>query len=180
MKSLLLAALLAFCAAPALASEVTMDQIPAELLAQDAARPDKCDGFDIVGDDPFYMYPVEGDKTLYFLPCTGGAYNHFYSVYVGMKDWYDLQLFATPTYRAGWQAEEGVWLDRFDPETNQLASYNLGRSIGDCGLRGLWQWNGNVFVMLEYRMKPDCDAQGEPGEFPLVYKNETPNDGLLP
>lgn len=166
-------------AALASAGEVAMDAIPTDLIAQDAARPDKCDGFDIVGEEPFYVHPVKGDKTLYFLPCTGGAYNHFYSVYVRDKDWYDLVLFATPTYGAGWQAEEGIWLDGFDPATSQLSSYNLGRGSGDCGMRGLWQWTGTSFVMLEYRMKPDCDAEGEPGEFPLVYKNDAPIDDLL-
>lgn len=161
------------------AGEVTMADIPPDLIAQDAARPDACDGFDIVGELPFYVYPVASEKVLYFLPCTAGAYNRFYSVYVGMGAWYDLQLFATPSYRAGWQAEQGVWLGGFDPETGQLSSYNLGRSTGDCGLRGLWQWTGSTFVMLEYRMKPDCDAAGEPGDFPLVYRNETPPEDLL-
>jgi hypothetical protein len=162
-----------------LVGEVTMADIPAELIAQDSARPDRCDGFDIVSDQPFYRFPAGGEKTLYFLPCTGGAYNHFYSVYVGTDRWYDLQLFATPSYRAGWQAEEGIWLEGFDPETNQLRSYNLGRGMGDCGLRGLWQWTGNVFVMLEYRLQAECDASVEPGEFPLIYKNENPPDDLL-
>lgn len=158
--------------------KVTLADIPPGLIQQDADRPDKCDGFDIVGDQPFYRYET-GGKTLYFLPCTSGAYNHFYSVYVGMGDWYDLQLFATPTYRAGWQAEEGVWFESFDPATNQLRSSNLGRGMGDCGMRGLWQWNGSSFVMLEYRMKADCDAAGEPGDFPLVFKNETASSDLL-
>jgi hypothetical protein len=177
VKHFLAVALLALVG-PALAEEVTIDAIPADLIAQDSARPDKCDGFDI-NDDPFYVYDLGDEKTLYLLPCYRGAYNHFYSVYVAQKTWYDLKLFATPSYRGGWQAEEGIWFDSFDPTTNLLSSYSLGRGPGDCGMRGLWQWTGNVFVMLEYRMKADCDAQGEPGEFPLVYKNETPPDGLL-
>jgi hypothetical protein len=173
-----LAALLIAFAAPAVAEEVTIDAIPADLIAQDSARPDKCDGFDI-NDDPFYVYDLGDEKTLYLLPCSRGAYNRFYSVYVGQNAWYDLKLFATPSYRAGWLADEGVWLDTFDPTTLRLSSYMLGRGPGDCGMRGLWQWSGSVFVMLEYRMKADCDAEGEPGDFPLVYENTNLPDGLL-
>jgi hypothetical protein len=175
---LLLASLFAAIALPGLAEEVTIDAIPADLIAQDSARPDKCDGFEGI-EEPFYVYDLGNEKTLYLLPCSRGAYNRFYSVYVGQKTWYDLKLFATPSYRAGWQADEGVWLDTFDPATQRLSSYMLGRGPGDCGMRGLWQWSGSVFVMLEYRMKAECDAQGEPGDFPLVYENTSLPDGLL-
>jgi hypothetical protein len=163
------------------AEEVTIDQIPAELIELDSARPDECDGFDET-DDPFYTYDLGEERTLYLLPCTSGAYNHFYSVYVSRiinkRAWYDLQLFAEPQGAAGWQAEKGVWLDAFDPATKVLSSYNLGNSMGACGTRGRWVWSGEGFFIIDYHAGGNCpDGPNEPGEFPLVYENtELPED----
>lgn len=158
------------------AGELALSDIPADLVALDGARPDACDGFDIV-DFPFYAYPLGDNRTLFFLPCTGGAYNRFYSVYVSDGVTYERLDFATPSYRAGWQAEAGIWLESFDPATLELRSANLGRGLGDCGMRGLWRWNGSMFVMLEYRLQADCDETVAPGEFPVIYTNP---DAALP
>ena len=110
-------------------------------------------------------------QALYLLPCTGGAYNRFYSVYLADGAGYQRLDFATPTYSAGWQAEPGIWLESFDHQTLELRSSNLGRGMGDCGMRGRWQWNGSRFVMLDYTLQAACDASVEPGDFPLVYRN---------
>jgi hypothetical protein len=150
--------------------ERTLDALPADLIALDAGRPDACDGFDIVR-FPFYAYPLGENRTLFLLPCSGGAYNRFYSVYVGDGMTYERLDFATPSYRAGWQAEAGIWLERFDPTTLELRSANLGRGLGDCGMRGHWRWNGSMFVMLEYRLQAECDESVAPGEFPVIYTN---------
>lgn len=164
-------------ATPAWAGQVTMDQIPADLIALDSARPDECDGFDI-NEDPFYSYDLGEEKTLYLLPCTRGAYNHFYSVYVSQRTWFDLQLFATPQGAAGWQAEKGIWFDGYDPQTKVLSSYNRGNSMGACGSIGRWVWAGSSFFMIDYHSGGNCpDGPNEPGQFPLVYQNtELPED----
>jgi hypothetical protein len=151
--------------------ELTLADLPPDLIAEDSARPDACDGFDIVGQWPFYAYPLGEGQTLYLFPCTGGAYNRFYSVYLGDGAGYQRLDFATPTYSAGWQAEPGIWLEGFDPQTLELRSANLGRGMGDCGMRGRWQWSGSRFVMLDYTLQAACDASVEPGQFPLVYRN---------
>jgi hypothetical protein len=155
---------------PPSSGELTLADMPADLVALDSARPDACDGFDIL-DWSFYAYPLGEGQTLYLLPCTGGAYNRFYSVYLGDGAGYQRLDFATPTYSAGWQAEPGIWLESFDPQTLELRSSNLGRGMGDCGMRGRWQWNGSRFVMLDYTLQAACDASVEPGDFPLVYRN---------
>lgn len=161
---------------PLPAGEIALSDIPADLIALESARPDACDGFDIV-EFPFYAYPLGQDRTLFLLPCTGGAYNRFYSVYVGDGMNYERLDFATPSYRTGWQSEPGLWLESFDPTTLELRSANLGRGLGDCGMRGLWRWNGAMFVMLEYRLQADCDESVAPGEFPVIYTNP---DAALP
>lgn len=175
-----LALLIAVLTVPALAEELAINAIPADLIAQDSARPDECDGFDI-NDDPFYVHDLGEEKTLYLLPCARGAYNHFYSVYVGHETWYDLQLFAVPNGPAGWQAQKGVWLDEYDPAKKVLSSYNRGNSMGACGTMGRWVWAGSSFYMIDYRAGGTCpDGPNEPGVFPLVYDNTDLPEDLRP
>jgi len=165
-----LALFLLAMAAPARA-ETAAAALPPDLMALHAARGEACDPLDEVPEPP-YAYALGSGQTLYLVPCTAGAYRRFYSVYLAGNGGYEALWFAGLTYGAGWQAEPGVWLDRFDPGTGQLHSLDLGSSLGDCGRRGVWQGTGRLFAMIEYRMKRDCDRQGEPGDFPVVFAAE--------
>ncbi len=160
--------------------QVTLADLPPHLVAEDEARIDACDGFDIVGDWSFYRHDLGEGITLWLLPCTGGDYNRFYSAYLDTGTGFELLSFATPSYAAGWQAEAGIWFDSFDPVTSQLRSYNRGRGIGDCGMRGLWQWTGSLFAMQVYTMQAECDASVPPGEFPEIFRNDTAPADLRP
>jgi len=160
--------------------EVALADIPAHLVAEHEARLDACDGLDIVGNQPLYRYDLGEDQWLYLLPCTAGAYNAFYSAYLDTGTGFELLSFATPSYAAGWQAEAGIWFESFDPPTGQLRSYNRGRGIGDCGMRGLWQWTGSLFAMQVYTLQAQCDASVPPGEFPEIFRNDTAPADLRP
>ena len=150
--------------------------LPGNLLALHQQSTD-CEAFeDLPNGDSLYVAALGEGRTLYLVPCISGAYRYFYSAWLEHDDAYRQLWFATPTYTTGWQAEPGIWLDHFDPDTARLFASNLGNSMGNCGMTGVWRWNGTDFDMLEYRMQPDCsDFSGEPGRFPLVFAGAVQN-----
>lgn len=149
--------------------ELSLQDLPTELVELHENRPDACDPFDIV-DSPPYAYELGDGLRFYLIPCSEGAYNRFYAAYAAYPWGYELQSFATYQLNGGWVAEPGVWQPRFDPETLTLSTYNLGRSIGDCGVSQTYVWDGSRFVLIQVSAKPECDGQGAPGEFPLIYE----------
>lgn len=149
--------------------EIAVADLPPELVAQHEARPDACDPFDILAADA-QLHDLGDGKRLYLVPCTDGAYQTFYSAYVADKYGYTLQTFADFQFDGGIATADGVWQAGFDPATLTLQSYHLGRSAGDCGSRADYIWESNRFVLIRATAKPDCDATGEPGEFPVIYE----------
>jgi hypothetical protein len=149
--------------------DIPVADLPPDLVEQHEARPDACDPFDMLGADAQF-YNLGDGVTLYLVPCTGGAYQTFYSAYVAGKYGYELQTFAEVEYDGGIVTTDGVWQAGFDPASLTLESYNLGRSAGDCGLSGTYVWESGRFVLVRATAKPDCDAAGEPGQFPVIYE----------
>jgi hypothetical protein len=153
--------------------EVAFDDLPADLVAMHEARPDACDPFDMLDSDPA-VYDLGEDGTLFFVPCTEGAYNYWFAAYLGTKWGYELQHFATVHYDGGIASDDGIWQPSFDPATKTLETYNLGNSMGACGTTATYVWEGREFVLVRAGIKPQCDETGEPGDFPVIYERATP------
>jgi invasion protein IalB len=115
------------------------------------------------------IYALTGTSTLYMLPCTAGAYNFSYRLYIENEFELTPLLFAYYSERFGWRGAEVLVNPEFDPETGTLTSFYKGRGPADCGTRGTWVWDEYAFKMIRYRTKDLCDFTGEPGQFPQVY-----------
>jgi hypothetical protein len=155
--------------------EIAVGDLPADLVAMHEARPDACDPLDMLNSDPA-AYDLGEDGTLFFVPCTEGAYNHWFAAYLGTKWGYELQHFASVRYDGGIAADDGVWQPSFDSATRTLETYNLGNSMGACGTRATHVWEGREFVLIRASAKPECDETGEPGEFPIIYERAASPD----
>lgn len=169
IAALLLFATLESVRAESRAAELSLQDLPADLVELHESRPDACDPFDIIDSTP-YAYELGDGLRLYLVPCSEGAYNRFYSAYVAYAWGFELQSFAAYQLNGGWVSEPGIWQPDFDAETTTLSTYNLGRSIGDCGIRQTYVWEGDRFVLIKVTAKPNCDGDGTPGEFPLIYE----------
>jgi hypothetical protein len=157
-------------AAPPQFGELTFADLPPELVALHFAVPDSCDPFDMLRSSPT-AYDLGEDGVLYFVPCTEGAYNYLNTVYLKDRWGVTLQHFAEPL-SGGFASESGVWNPSFDEAAKTLETYNLGRGVGDCGSTSTHIWESHRFVLVKATSKPDCDGQGEPGEFPVIFERK--------
>ena len=145
--------------------------VPVSLILQHTQNRN-CDEFqNLPGAYRVLSGQVEKDTWIYFLPCTGGAYNLAYLAYVSWRpETYTPLIFAQYDETLGWTGTDILFNVEFNPVNRALSATYLGRGLGDCGTYGLWKWREYGFAMQEFRAKPACDGQGEPGVFPLVYR----------
>lgn len=143
--------------------------IPEALVAHRATDTDCLPMSDIVNADDIETGMLDGSYPVWFVPCWAGAYNFSWKVYVErFEGEYAEMAFPEVSPTRGWTASTQLVNYGFDAETQQVSSFSKGRGLGDCGTSGLWQWDGFVFRLVEFRAKEDCDG-GDPGEFPLVF-----------
>jgi len=148
--------------------------LPRELIIQHAGDPD-CEPFEYLANaGEILSGQVSEDEWLYFIPCTAGAYNYAYKAYQGYRGYFSPLYFARYGEKTGWTGTPFIVNPAYDAENKILTSYNKGRGLGDCGERGIWRWGEYGLAMIELRSKEVCDARGEAGIFPLVFKNRFP------
>lgn len=111
---------------------------------------------------------LEDGMLVALLPCGAGAYNFSSKVYVVTGETFELQHFAEFSDYTSWHVSDQLVNAWYDPASRELVSFNKGRGMADCGESGTWRWRG-FFRLEEYRYKGECDATGEPGDFPVVY-----------
>ncbi|GLQ52772.1 DUF1176 domain-containing protein [Devosia nitrariae] len=111
---------------------------------------------------------LDDERLVAILPCGAGAYNFSSKVYVVTGGEFKLQHFAEFADHQSWHTSDQLVNAWYDPASRELVSFNKGRGIADCGSSGTWRWR-NFFRLEEYRYKGECDATGDPGEFPVVY-----------
>jgi hypothetical protein len=58
----------------------------------------------------------------------------------------------------------------FDQASLMLSTFSKGRGIGDCGTSAVYKYDANSekFVLLEARLKEQCDGDSE-SDWPVVY-----------
>ncbi|PZQ19014.1 MAG: hypothetical protein DI565_01035 [Ancylobacter novellus] len=115
-------------------------------------------------------------RTLWAVVCASGAYNADFALFVEdpskAADRFDPLLFAAFVESIGWTGTDTLANVSYDPEKRELKAFDKGRSAGDCGQVGVWEWVGAAFRMIEYRAKEECDGVGAPEQFPIVFRGE--------
>lgn len=115
---------------------------------------------------------VTDDQWIWMIPCGAGAYNFTYKAYMGAwnGDYFTSLIFADYSDNLGWSGDTHLFNPQWDEQTKTFTTFYKGRGIGDCGSTGKWQWHEYGFRLLEFWAKDHCDAQGNPGEFPLIWQ----------
>lgn len=150
------------------ARRVTQDNLPSEPSAALQARLGDCDE-DIadLGLDPQVARLAPG-KIFWAAVCSRGAYNVVYSLFLTDEAGGDVKALEV-AYADGERVAELMNID-FDPETQTLTNFEMGRGLGDCGAMNRWAWTGTAFVMTHQTLMPDC--QGVTSEYwPVSYRS---------
>lgn len=146
------------------------DGIPEELLIRHH-REGECDAFeDLPNGNEFIVADLGGERTLYLLPCSSGAYNFAYVGYIHAYGGYERAWFADYSDTSSWTATPYLVNPDWEPATKRLTMFNKGRGIADCGSIGEWQAYDGYLRLERFFAKDDCDGQGEPGQYPLVFE----------
>ncbi|MCC2114056.1 MAG: DUF1176 domain-containing protein [Hyphomicrobiales bacterium] len=117
--------------------------------------------------------PLSDTAMLYALPCTAGAYQVGYRLYVvesGEIGGIETLYFADYSASHGWTGTDLLFSVDYDPATKTLASFYKGRGIGDCGSTGRWRWVDYAFALEEFRATDACEGRLS-DDWPLIYQN---------
>ena len=103
---------------------------------------------------------LEDGVELWGVPCSAGAYNIGYAVYVTGPNGAQPRAAEFPTWEERPEAEDlaGEWLVNpvYEASTRTLSHFPRGRGIGDCGVIQSWTWVGGRFVLREERVMGEC------------------------
>lgn len=109
--------------------------------------------------------------TVHAIPCTRGAYNVTYRLYLvetgeigGIRPLY----FADYSERFGWTGTDILFNVDIDPATGILSSFAKGRGLGDCGSAGTWLWQDYAFALVQFVHQEDCNGT-MPEDWPVVF-----------
>ena len=107
---------------------------------------------------------------LYAIPCTAGAYNIAYRLYVreiGEIGGVETLYFATWLGEYGWSGTDIVF--NINAEGPALTAFYKGRGLGDCGTEGRWVWRDYAFQLLRYAAQDTC-AGVTSENWPVIYE----------
>lgn len=160
--------------------EIKRDQVPEALRKVMLER--DCPVWDQIEGDPSFLADqsisadLGGGRTLWAIVCASGSYNADFAMFIEdpskATDRFDPLLFAAFVESIGWTGVDTLSNVVYDPEKRELRAFDKGRSAGDCGQVGVWEWVGAAFRMIEYRAKEECDGVGKPESFPIVFRGE--------
>ncbi len=102
-----------------------------------------------------------GPRTeLWGVPCSIGAYNASYVLYVTGPEGANPRRAELQHWRGPLNDADvgGDWLTNpvYDPETRVLSHFPRARGIGDCGMIQSWTWTGRTFALKEEKSMSDC------------------------
>lgn len=107
---------------------------------------------------------------LYLVPCEGGAYNATFAAYRRNALGYFRASFATYSDETSWTVSGHLYNPEWNDEARTLTSFFKGRGIADCGSLTIWQLRDGYLRLEKLHHKQECDGEGDPGDFPLVYQ----------
>ncbi|MDQ0462325.1 hypothetical protein QO010_000073 [Caulobacter ginsengisoli] len=143
---------------------------PAALKANPALA--ECDLDPKAGNYDLVVARLAPGKLFWGIPCSAGAYNTFYELFVtdekggGAKP-------AIPPYAPGAEDQPTNELMNisFDPAKQMLSNFDKMRGIGDCGAMSDWVWDGTSFLLVTQYMMPDCHGV-PPDDWPSLWQAE--------
>lgn len=156
---------------------IDFDQLP-PVIRPDFASPESECGF--VEELRFrygqgFAVNIGDDTELYVLPCAlGGAYNQPYALYQ-VIDGKASEVVLPYMSEEGPTTTSGAVNIDWDHSSRMLTAFDKGRGLGDCGVWDKWKLSddsvGIRFVLIESRVKDECDGEGEAGPetWPLVW-----------
>lgn len=134
-------------------------------------RQDDCDPLtDLPHNTLFQVAELAPGDQLYFVPCSGGAYNAGFAVYRGDGRSFARMRFADYSDRASWSVTSQLVNPEWNSQTRTLTTFDKGRGIADCGSIGEWRLRDGQLRLERFRHKAACDGHGDPGDFPIVYQ----------
>ena len=112
-------------------------------------------------DDMVEGWPLGGGLVACALPCSMGAYNVSYVVWlVNARARRVLRPVSFPVWQRGRLRQlEEVMSPVYDPARRELRAFLRGRGLGDCGEKWRWRWNGRQFTLVEQLAKDNCDGR---------------------
>jgi hypothetical protein len=144
--------------------------VPPDLLVLHGGQ-DDCSGFDeLVNASRFIVAKLNDERTLYLVPCSSGAYNFTYAAYVGFNRHFERAWFADYSEDSSWTATPYLVNPDWDDAAKRLTMFNKGRGIADCGSIGEWQSYDGYLRLEKFYYKGECDGEGGPDTYPLVYE----------
>lgn len=148
-------------------------ELPEEVLIVHD-REGECDPLaDLPHGNDAVVVPLNDERTMYLVPCYAGAYNFAYAAYTMEDSRVKRKWFADYYDHAGWTATDVIVNPDWEGGgLGRLSMFDKGRGLGDCGSTALWQVSDGDLRMLKFTYKGDCDGEGEPGDFPVVFEAE--------
>lgn len=104
---------------------------------------------------------LTAELVLWEIPCGAGAYNQTTAFYFSDAAGGGLRPapLGEPKGEGDLPANQAVNAG-LDPMTGQIAAFNKGRGIGDCGSEQAWAWDGARFVLVHERVMGRCEGVG--------------------
>jgi len=96
---------------------------------------------------------------LYAIPCTAGAYNVTYRLYMretGEIGGVETLYFATWSGEYGWGGTDLLF--NIDIDGPRLSAFYKGRGLGDCGTDAQWLWRDYAFRLLRFAAQDTCEG----------------------
>lgn len=151
-----------------MAALVAPARLPAKLPAALKARPEMKDCDADPGFDPLVARLGPG-TLLWAAPCSSGAYNELFEVFVAGEAGERAQHILLPEAIKASSGGDGEVMNLgYDPKTGVLSAFAKARGLGDCGEIQSWVWDGQAFRLIDESIMPDCRAVG-PDDWPSVY-----------
>ena len=173
---LILSALLSLAAFSAFGADQSTIQIPKAVLDRhNASCPDFSSEQGQYLMKEVYTLPAgeysKTPKSLYILGCELYAYNSRELAYIvdSYGDITNVAVSEVATDRSI-TATSDLMGTAFDQAGLMLSTYSKGRGVGDCGSSAAYKYDANSekFVLLEARLKEQCDGDVE-SDWPVVY-----------
>lgn len=93
---------------------------------------------------------------LWGVPCSAGAYNVSYALFMTGPGGTDPRPADLPGARRDEVGNDWLTNPVFDPQTRVLSHFPRGRGIGDCGVIQSWTWTDRGFALTEEKIMGDC------------------------
>lgn len=118
-----------------------------------------CEGYEVFDGLVPSFHRLDDRSTLALIPCSSGAYQSSYVLYVIAGGKVSPAPFDIPP-AAGFSAVPLLVEAEWDPAAAELDSRAKSRGLGDCGSAQSWVWDGQRFRMIRYIALDACRLSG--------------------